>query len=437
PMLVTVPAVLLILDFWPSRRFEREQARDLIFEKVPFVVLSAATCFITLWAQKNAMAPMQQGSLWARVCNAIVCYVLYLKKLCWPSKLAVLYPEVQGWTAGVVIVCFGLLSVAAVVCAWQWRRRPWAACGFAWFLIMLIPVIGLVKVGAHLIADRYTYLPSIGLFIAVVFAAAEALPAVPGIFAAGCAFLLCALLACHQLYFWQNSFTLFRHTVAVTRNNYIALASLAHDYTEHKEVRQAHQCLKESLEIDPNFDLAWKQLSGVLKDENKLVEAAAAARRSIGINGKSFGAYASLGQIEMESGKTNEAMANYAIALKLKPDYADGHYNLANALARAGDFRGAGEHFAKAAEYDPASPDAHNNYGYVLMREGNYSAAEREFRETIRLRPASWKSHYGLAEVLRHGGDAGRAIAELEETVREKPDFAPARKMLQELRGGR
>jgi tetratricopeptide (TPR) repeat protein len=444
PMLVTVPAVLVILDFWPLHRVTRMNVwRVGVLEKLPFAALAIAVCFVTVWAQKPAIAPTQQASFWFRICNSIVCCALYMAKLCWPVKLAVLYPEVLEWSPAVVIGCFLLLCAIAAGCLWQWKNRPWIAAGFAWFFVMLVPIIGVVKVGAHLIADRYTYLPATGFFIVGVWAFAFAsdwlynrsILAARCIVAVGIAAIIAfALAACRQVYFWQDSFTLFRHTIAVTKDNYIALDGLASDYFERKELRQAEECLRASLATNPIFDLSWAQLGGVLKDEKRPEEAMAACRRSIHLNPRSYGAYGTLGQMEMELGRTNEAVADYEIALRIEPEFADAHYNLANALAKTGNIAAAREHYAKAAEYDPTSADAHNNYAYVLMREGDVAGAEREFRETVRLRPGSWKAHYGLAQLLSRKGDVSAAIAELEETIRQRPDFEAARKMIESLK---
>jgi tetratricopeptide (TPR) repeat protein len=309
----------------------------------------------------DALAPLEVTPLRARVINALVCYFLYLRKLVWPSHLAVLYPEVNHWPLAQISLAAAVLGGLSLLVFRQRRERPWLLTGWAWFLGMLVPVIGLVKVGSHLIADRYTYLPAIGLFIILAWGAAEF---------AGSSVRRRALVGTAMVLFWRNTQTLFRRALAVTTSNYVAYTSLAFDFAEHKKPDQAEQCLRASLEINPAFEPAWTKLATVLVEQGRVDEAIDDCHQALRLDPRSVAAHSILGLALLQRGQTNEAIMHYSEALRYRPDFADAHYNLANVLAHQGDFEKAAEHYRAALRSEPDSADAHNNLAYMLVREG-------------------------------------------------------------------
>ena len=237
PMLVTLPFVLLLLDYWPLGRLEKKTVWNLAAEKVPFFLLSIADCVITFNAQKSGRAINEGVPLSYHLAATVVSYARYLGKLFWPSSLAVHYPQPAHWPAATVLLAVVLL-LGISLAVFRWRGRAWLAVGWFWFLGMLVPVIGLVGIGGLSIADRYAYLPSVGVIIMVVWGMAEGTKLWPRReiilgSALGVALLGCLALTRRQLGFWQDSGTLFQHAIEVTGDNDLACAKLA-DYYFHE-----------------------------------------------------------------------------------------------------------------------------------------------------------------------------------------------------------
>jgi tetratricopeptide (TPR) repeat protein len=433
PMLVTLPFVMLLMDYWPLGRFEKERWLKMALEKLPFFAFAAASCAVTAIVQhaQNAMSPLAQTPLGSRVTNALVCYVLYAWKLIWPTRLAVIYPDVQHWPIYVVLLALGFLGAVTGLTFWQRKRRPWLLIGWLWFVGMLVPVIGLVKVGSHLIADRYTYLSSVGLFIMGVWGVGELLraPAMqrPRRALAGAVILICMVLAQPQVMHWRNTETLFRHALAVTTSNYVAYTSLAFYLVERKERTEAEQCLRAALTINPLYEAAWTKLATLLVDQGKLDEAIDYCQKGLSVDPRSPGAHSTWGVALIRQGQTNEAIAHYEAALRFRPEFADAHYNLGNALAWQGQIAAARGQYEAAVRADPYLADYHNNLAYMLVREGNLDRAEDEFRAALALDPASWHARYGLGEALVRQGKYADGATELAQVLETKPDLGSAR----------
>jgi tetratricopeptide (TPR) repeat protein len=438
PMLVTLPFLMLLLDYWPLQRFSGT-AKDwlrLAEEKVPFFALAAASCAVTVLVQRaqSALAPLAQTPLGSRLANAAVCYVLYIWKLIWPARLAVLYPEVDHWPIYIVALALIFLVAVTGLVLWQRKERPWLLMGWAWFGGMLVPVIGLVKVGSHLITDRYTYLPSVGLFIMAVWGFGELLrsPAMerPRRALAGAVILGCMLLAQAQVMRWRNTETLFRHTLAVTTSNYVAYTSLAFDLAEKKERVEAEKCLRASLAINPTFEPAWTKLASLLVDQGKFDEAVEYCQKALRADPRSAGAHSTWGLALIRQGQTNAALAHYEQALSFKPDFADAHYNIGNALAGQGQTEAAVKHYEAAIHFDPYSANYHNNLAYMLLRERKLDRAFAEFRAALALDPDSWHARYGLGDTLVRLGKFAAGASELSRVLEVQPDLPAARLQL-------
>ena len=374
PMLVTLPLVLLLLDYWPLNRFDLPTFRRLIWEKLPFFALAAASCVVTFAAQKGAIQPLTHITLGIRLVNAIVSYVRYLSKMFWPVNLAIPYPHHGYWPFWV----FGLsaaLILAAIMFAIQFRRQfPFLLTGWFWYLGMLVPTLGLVQVGMQSMADRYTYLPLIGMFILLVWGAGEAfqrwrLPA-PAIWS----FALLVLTAgtarmLDQLRYWRNSETLFRHAVAVTKGNYLAYYNLGEYCFSKGRLDEAIDHYRQAVRISPSYDDALNNLGTALAVKGELDEAVARIREAIRYRPDKADAYYNLGNVFVMQHKLDEAVAAYGDALRLKPDY----------------------------------PAAHNNLANVLLMQGHQEAAIQHYRETLRLNP----NHEGAKRQLRSLGGQG------------------------------
>ena len=437
PMLVTWPFVMLLLDYWPLGRLSQSAvhgppvlrsstaeggqstagapppgvrsarksqiANRPLVEKLPFFLLSAASCAVTLAAQKTggAVATLASMPLGARILNALDSYLRYLGKLLWPADLAVIYPFAtppgpELVFAGLVVLGLTLLAV------WQRQRRPYLLVGWAWFAGMLVPVIGLVQVGNQAFADRYTYLPAIGLFIALAWLAADwadawSLPrrlalAVP----AATALLACGLVAHNQLRYWQSSDSLFRHALDVTRDNFVAWSGLGYYRAEQGRASEAEACYRAAVEINPSFAEAWNGLG-----------------------------YALAGQ-----GKYDDAISSYETAVRLAPDHVTARDNLATALASCGRIEEAKEQCRAAMQVDLQAAAPHNNLAALLARQGQWDTAITEYKLALSRDPSLNEARCGLAGALAQQGKSDEAVRELSDLLNAQPSYGPARLQL-------
>ncbi len=274
PMLVTLPLLLLLLDYWPLRRFtpranaESGSTRRIILEKLPFLALSLVSAAITLHVQKVAIASFESAPLASRIANIPMGYLSYVAKSFWPHPLAVFYPYRHVWNGAAVGVAAGLLIGISVFAIWSLRRRPWIIVGWLWFTGMLVPVIGIVQAGGQAIADRYTYLPLVGLWIALVWTVCDvesfALPR-PALAFIGCGLLLvCLAIGWAQLAVWRNTQALCLHALRVTENNALAHATLAEDLANRNQFEAAKQHFELALAANPDFRFARVELGRML-----------------------------------------------------------------------------------------------------------------------------------------------------------------------------
>jgi protein O-mannosyl-transferase len=365
PMVVTLPFVMLLLDYWPLQRFRTSTLSRLTLEKWPFFLLSAAACVVTVLVQSrrsgDAVASLELIPLHYRICNALAAYGLYLLKLVWPVGLAVFYPLPEHLTR---LMLSALVSAVALVIisglVWRARRtRAYLPVGWLWFLGTLVPVIGLVQVGGAALADRYMYIPAVGLFIAVAFGArdlAGRLQLSRTIVAAAAAGVLAACLALteNQLRCWRDSETLFAHALAVTKDNHVA--------------------------------------------------------------------HLNLGAALEEKGRLNEALVQYRAAERLAPELYHVHNNLGNLLDKLGRPREALRAYRKASLWCPGQAFLHNSAGMVLVELGRFDEALSQFKEAARLDPAYPWAPFEIGKLrLKQGRDA-EAIDAFREALRIEPD---------------
>ena len=307
PMLVTVPFILLLLDFWPLRRWSKRALPRLLMEKLPFVAAACAVGIVTILVQQHGGAMQLKIPPGLRLENAIVSYTRYIAKLIYPSDLAVFYPYPTHWPLLVVLVALALIAGITAVAFWLRRTQPFFVVGWLWFVGMLVPVIGILQVGEQALADRYTYLPSIGILMALVLGAFSMQLAGKLRFAGTmtiCAViaLACGLLTRHQLGYWRDSRTLFSHALAVTRGNPLAHNNLGTALDQAGEVEQAIYQYRLALQLKPSFALAHNNLGTALDRQGKL----------------------------------QDAVKEFIAALEINPFYAEVHHNLAVTLMKMG-----------------------------------------------------------------------------------------------------
>jgi tetratricopeptide (TPR) repeat protein len=431
PMLVTLPCVLLLLDFWPLRRsgaasVPRAWPR-LLAEKVPFFALSAASSVVTYLVQQKGGSVSAALSLDARLANAAVAVARYLGKFIWPFDLAVLYPYPPSgrWSADFVFGAIMLLAAISGLALWQWRRRPWLAVGWLWFLGTLVPVIGLVQVGLQSMADRYTYLPIIGVQLALLWTVREfaARPSLrPAMFAAvGAVLLGCAVRTWDQLAVWKNSFTLFDHAVRVTDRNYLAYNNLGIWLLDEHRPDEAIAAYRESLAINPAYEEALNNLGHALAEKGLAREAAGYYRAALRTKPDLIEAHNNLGNALSDLGQIDEAIQEYEFVLARRPRHADALNNYGVALAMKGRTVEAVERITAALRLKPDDVSAHSNLGNVYAMTGRPADAIAEYRRALALRPDDARVCNNLGNVLAEKGDLAGAVEHYEKALRLEP----------------
>jgi tetratricopeptide (TPR) repeat protein len=434
PMLVTLPFVLLLLDYWPLQRFRPSTFNPqpttcfrLVAEKAPFVLLAAASSVITFIVQRKGGAVSTSLSVGARVANALVSYVRYIGKMLWPQNLSILYPHPGHWPAWQVIACAGLLLAVSAAVILLARRRPYLAVGWLWFCGTLVPVIGLVQVGIQSMADRYTYVPLIGLFIMLAWGIDDLVPVRPWrtrALAIGAALSLaaCAFLTERQIRFWRDSEALFRHAVHVTRDNYLAYNNLGFYLSGQGRAAEAMENYRLSLKINPAYEDALNNLGYALAGQKKYADAIPLYLAALRIKPNHAEVHNNLGNALSETGKIDEAIQHYLIVLQQKPDHADAHNNLGIALAMKGKLDEAIPHFHEAIRSKPSYASAHSNLGNALAVQHKLAEAIQEYQESLRLKPEDAQAHNNLGNALAELGKVEDAIGHYREALRLNAD---------------
>jgi len=372
-MLVTLPFVMLLLDYWPlnrvagfkskvkgaePREFQISNLKFLLVEKIPFFLLVIPACVLTCLAQRAAMSSLERLPFPLRLENSVVTYALYLLKIFWPTHLAFFYPLTARSPENLTIASLVLVIISFL--AWRcWRSQPFVIVGWLWFLGMLVPAIGFVQVGEQSMADRYSYLPSVGIFISVTFGAlalAERFAFVKKLWAPAAILILvgCMLATEIELQNWRTDEALFSHAVAVTRNNEIA--------------------------------------------------------------------HLNLGVVYEKQGRTADAMREYRVALQINPRRAHTHNNIADLLDTAGQPEAARTEYEAAIALDPNALEAHLNYGILLVELNRFDAAAEQFKLAVTLEPTDARPHYQMGKMLLKRGDDTAAIGELRLALQNDPN---------------
>ncbi len=502
PVLVTLPFALLLLDYWPLGRMRNAECKmqnaeasnthrasrithqvsrhlllPLLREKIPFLVLAAASSGITVAAHRG-LGMWQDAaatpSLGFRIENALVAYCRYLGKAIWPSNLAIYYPLPDAWPMWLVGLC-GLLLLAAsglaLVCA---RNRPYAFVGWFWFVGVLVPFIGLVQAGPQAMADRFAYVPLIGLFVAFVWGAHDLLhgwrQGTAALAAAGVGtVLLCAATTRRQIGYWADNESLFRHAAAVTDSNALVLNCLGIAQERKGQTAAAIASYRQAIALQPKWFSPHCNLGTALNESEHFVEATkefeevlrlrprlADAHKGLGFAFYNLGrledairhyqeavrldpaaadAHSNLGAALDAVGRSDEAISQYQETVRLKPDYADAYNNLGVALARKGRSAEAAAHFRRTIELRSDDAGAHANLGIALAETGQLDEATVAFREALRLNPRDPQVHYQFALLLLKIGRRDGAAEHFAEALKLQPDFPEARQQLRSLTG--
>ncbi len=455
PMLVTLPFALLLVDYWPLRRYARGPgggspafgAGRAVWEKLPLFALSAASSAVTAWVQhRGGAAPsVEEVPPLARLVNAAVSYATYLRKTVWPSDLAVFYPHPalvsphvtarQLTMSALAAVALAAVTVAVLRAA---RIRPYLAVGWLWYLGTLVPVLGLVQVGRQGLADRYTYVPHVGIFMMLAWGARDLVAARPrlrGAVVAVSGATLAALSAATWLRvgLFRDGETLYRHALRVTTNNFLVHNNLGVIYLDQGRSGEAMGEFEAALNIRRDYAEALGNLGLALENAGRLDEAEKHLREAIRLRPDLGEAHNSLGNLFRMRGDPARARGEFEEALRVSPGHPDALSNLGTLLAEQGDLAGAETNLRAALRVAPAKPEIRRNLGIVLMRRGKIPEATVEYQEAVRLRPDDAAARHELGQLLAHQGRFGEAEACFEEVLRLRPDLAAAHASLAEV----
>jgi tetratricopeptide (TPR) repeat protein len=412
-MLVTMPFVLLLLDYWPLNRlsgFSIQVLLGRVAEKIPLFVLTVGSCVATALVPEKVTEGQLPFGL--RMENAVVSYVTYLWQMIHPSGLACVYPNPTNylplWQVGGAV---GLL-LAISGAAWAFRRtHPWLVVGWLWYLGMMIPVIGLVQISYYAHADRYTYLPQIGLYLLLTWAVADLCASwrhrrmVLGGLAT---VILAALIFCAraQTAYWRNSESLWIHTLACTSDNFVAHNNLGAVLLQKGNVDGAISHFQQALQIKPDNAQAHNNLGNILAQNGQVDAAIAHYQKALQTNPDNAEVHNNLGNALLQKGSVDEAITQYQEARQIKPDFAEVHYSLGNALLQKGSVDEATAQYQEALQIKPDFAAACYNLGNALLQKGQMDKAIAQYQKALQIKPDSVDVLNNLAWLLATCPDA-------------------------------
>lgn len=414
PMLVTAPFVLLILDVWPLRRTrERGSWKRITLEKLPLLVLVLLASVATFLAQRSGgtVQSIDAIAIHVRVLNAVISYGAYVAQLLWPQGLCVYYPYPLGSQLVPFAVSVSALAVITTLALRERSRRPYLLAGWLWFAGMLVPVIGIVQVGSQAHADRYTYLPSIGLTLALVWLVADLLSLSRAPRWLGPALVVTALaplaaLAHRQVAYWRNSEALFTRALSVTRDNAFMHHALGNFLIERGRVDDGLTHLNESLRLAPSFAYPHNGLGAALYTRGNLDQAELHLARAIELDPRYSVPRYNLGLVFERAGRTDEALASYRVAVELDPWNAAGHARLARLLGARGQLDQALAHYARAREVQPDDHELGRWVAVTLTLLGRVAEAVGEYEKLLRSSPNDVDALNNVAWIRATHGDA-------------------------------
>ena len=429
PMLVTLPCVLLLMDWWPLRRWGRGSGMLwLLLEKVPLLALSGVVAVMTSLASGGGNATlMSHVPLVFRVANALESYALYLRQMLWPFGLAVFYPHPGAKMAwpGVLLALLILIGMTWLALRW-WRMRPYVGVGWFWYLGTLLPVIGILQSGEQAHADRYTYLPMIGILIALVWGVEEVTREWRGgrvrndakVMALGVCAVLLALVAVsfRQVSHWRNSETLWKHALACTGENDTVLTCLGGILAQQGRPDEAMQRFQRALQFNPACPAAMNGLAGLILEHSDLKEQPKLFENLLKAYPENSQAHYNVGRALHGQGRLEEAAAEYQKALAIREDLA-ARCNLGAVLVTLGRLEAAIDEYRRAVSVEPGDATARNNLGVALRKAGRFKEAEGEFRKAVRLDPRYTTAQENLAHCQRDQMQQGLEKQEAQEIL--------------------
>jgi tetratricopeptide (TPR) repeat protein len=443
PMLVTLPFVMLILDYWPFGRLDfgdeggqvkagerRAQIFRLVWEKVPFFVLSGVSIYLSSMSVRRLgittsteLVPMK-----LRIGQSFISYVSYLWMLILPRRLAVFYPyptDVMVWrSAGALL----LLACLTFLLVWVFRKKRYLAVGWLWYSGTLLPVIGLVQAGLWpAVADRWLYVPGIGVFIVASWGVGEFVGQIRlrRTFAAAAAGVcICTLMVCTwiQLGYWRSGFTLFTRALEVTKDNYIAHLNLGNEYLRDKDYNEAIAHYKRAIALHRDYVEAHYNLGIALGLERRYEEAIAAYRRVLRLKEQHGRTFFYLATALTKTDHVDEAISYYKKQLEIDADDMETLNNFGLALVKRGRYEEAIEHYKKALELEPESAGVLTNLGSALGKAGRTEEEIACYKKALALKSDFTAAHYNLAKALAGQGKNDEAIVEYHEALRLRPD---------------
>ena len=436
PMVVTLPVTLLVLDIWPLRR--ALPWRQVIVEKLPFFAMSAAATVITFIAQRSggAVAALDMIPLGARLTNAVVTCAAYLWKTIWPAGLAPFYPYRAD--AGIALFAGCALLIAALsTLAWMVRRRaPYVTAGWLWYIVTLLPVIGLIQVGSQAMADRYTYVPLIGIFAAAVWAAADLttsrLPSIARAVAAGAIVALLSVLTIQQTRHWRNAIDLWTHASRVMPGNHRAHNNLGQALIEEGRAIEAEHSLREAVRLFPQSAESQHNLGAALADQGRHADAIGPYEAAIALNPSYAEALGNLGTAFAHVGRFDDAVRTLEEAARIERspamlrNLAIAH-NQAGAAAERTNRDGAIAHYRAAMQAAPQFPDPYVNLARLHFREGREDDALAAFLAGQRANARDAELHYGAGVIHARRGELPEAARQFQQALSLDPRHEAAR----------
>jgi Flp pilus assembly protein TadD len=430
PMLVTLPFVLLLLDVWPLNRIPGLKLHPsimgpLLLEKLPLLGMAAASSVVTFIVQRQggSVATLDTVPLDLRTANALLSYVIYIANMIWPSSLAALYPFPKYIPLWETVGSASVLVAMSLIAVRMGKRHPYVFTGWFWYLGTLAPVVGLVQVGIQSRADRYTYVPLVGLFIVIAWTLQDITSrrsawTFPVAGFGALAIIVCIVVARTQVKYWQDGFTLWRRTVDVTSENYQAQRALGDEFWGRKDASNAVLHYTEALRIEPRYAEVHNKLGVVLADQGKTAEAASHYMEAVRLKPTLKEAHNNLGNVAAGQGKFDEAVAHYTEALRVQPDDAQAHNGLGSVLDDQGKTGEAIAHYRAALRSQPSFAEAHNNLAAALVKEDKFDEAIEAVQQAIRLKPDNPDFHYNAAVILQHQGRSAEAKQEFDATAK-------------------
>jgi len=453
PMVVTLPFVMLLLDFWPLKRLlvlgTKKETTSIswkpIVEKIPLLALTIASSIVTFFTQQHTGATKALGHLdmGMRLSNALISYIRYLFKIFWPKDLAIFYPYATSpWPIWQTIAAAILLAAISIFVCWCFRAHPYLFVGWFWYVGTLVPVIGLVQVGWQAMADRYTYIPLIGIAVATAwglpnFWRFKYFPPKGWAVLTGAVVVTLLILTRMQVSLWKDTQTLFTHALKVTQNNWLAYDMVGIVLGKQRKVNQAIEYFEKSIQLYPGHWKTHNNLGVALALQGRSSEAISSFHRALQLNPKNEEAHFHLGVTFTKKGQLDEAISSFRNALQANPYSGTTHYQLAIALDNNGQIDEAIQHYRESIHHNPENADAYNNLGAILFRRGRIDDAIKNYQKSISLIPNHVNAHYNLGLAFTQKGLNDAAVVHFQEVLRISPNHHYARSNLERLQKGR